>query len=174
MASSFQADNTLLINALDMLVQPVTNSLNCLLSPPPFLLLVHKNILSDSVKCLAEIRIHWSTSLISLSGRETRLDRGGLSKSRQPLGSHCFLVPELTDQPLMISSHVLPGINTKPTGLYFTEYHLPSPLSPPMSKPSLHPFWKSKLLLYQLFRIFPFLLVFLNNPWVFRHFRLSW
>lgn len=120
-APSSQADITLLINALDTLVQPVTNSLNRPLVPSPFLLLVHKNILSDSVKCLAEIQIRWSTSLITLSGEETRLDWDGLSRSRQPLGSPCFLVPRRTDQPVTIRPRALPRINIKPTGLYFTE-----------------------------------------------------
>lgn len=109
--SPWEGDITLLINTLNMLVQPVTNSLSRAL----FLHLVHKGTLSSPVKSPAEIPVRPSPSLMTISGEETRLDWGDLCKSGQPLGRHCFLVPDLTDQPVTIRSRVLPGINIKPT-----------------------------------------------------------
>lgn len=128
--SPLQADITLLINTLNMLVRPVTNSLNRALVPPPFLRLVHKSTLSSPVKRPAEIPVRLSPSLMPTSGEETRLGWGDLRRSGQPLGSHRVLVPDLTDRPVTIRSRVLPGINIKPTGLYFMGRPFLSPLPP--------------------------------------------
>lgn len=152
----FPGDIILLVSTLDTLVQPATDSLHCALAPPPFLRPVHKNVLSNSVRRLAEIQVRRSHSPVTPSGEGTRLGCGDLCQSRQPLGHPCFPVPELTDQPVMMSSRVLPGINTKLTALHFTEHPFLSLLPLLLSGSSSGPFENGPYCLPHLLRTLSF------------------